>query len=134
MAAAIGRVQLERLPDWVCARRENAEQLSAALGDIPGVETPVEPDGRRHAYHQYTIRTPRREALADRLDAAGVDTAVYYPTPIHRLGAYEHVDQRFPVAERAAQEVLSLPVHPGLSDEDVETIAAAVGRAAELRQ
>jgi len=134
MAAAIGRVQLERLPDWVRTRRENAEQLSPVLGDVPGVETPVEPDGRRHAYHQYTIRTPRREALADRLDAAGVDTAVYYPTPIHRLGAYEHVDQRFPVAERAAQEVLSLPVHPGLSDEDVETIAGAVGRAAEQRQ
>ena len=129
MAAAIGRVQLDRLPDWVATRRENARRLSEGLSDVPGITTPTEPEGRRHAYHQYTVRCSERDQLRERLEDAGVGSAVYYPTPIHQLGAYDHVEGSFPAAERAASEVLSLPVHPGLTEDDLETIIDAVGTA-----
>ncbi len=122
IAAAIGRVQLERLPEWVNRRRSNARRLSTALDRVPGIDAPVEPDGVRHAYHQYTVRCTDRERLRDRLAQAGVKSGVYYPTTIPELEAYDGFDVDTPVAERAADEVLSLPVHPGLSESDVDTI------------
>ena len=125
VAAAIGRVQLGKLPGYVEARRENAARLTEALADAP-VETPTEPAGRRHAYHQYTIRTDDRDALQRALDEEEIGSAVYYPTPIHRLEAYADFDVSRPVAERAAEEVLSLPVHPNVSADDVDRIASAV--------
>jgi len=126
LAAAIGRVQLKRLPKWVRTRRENAARLSGALDDVPGVRPPVEPDGATHAYHQYTVRCADRDALRDHLADAGVDTGVYYPTPIHQLSAYDGYNADAPVAERTTDEVLSLPVHPGLTDEELDRIASAI--------
>jgi len=130
LAAAIGRVQLEKLPDWVEARREHAARLTDALADIHGLAVPSDPAEGRHAYHQYTVATAHRDRLADALADAGVDTSVYYPTPIPRLGAYEGYDATTPAADRAAETVLSLPVHPGLDDEDVERVATATREAA----
>jgi len=127
IAAAIGRVQLERLPEWIDARRANARRLTGTIRDRPGIDAPVDPDDRRHAYHQYTVRCADRSRLRDRLDASGVGSAVYYPSPIHGLGAYEDADADAPVAERAAEEVLSLPVHPGLDEADLDRISAAIG-------
>lgn len=123
MAAAIGRVQLSKLPDYTGARRANAELLTEALSDAP-VTTPVEPAGRKHVYHQYTIRCDDRDALHDHLVDAGVGAAVYYPRTIPQQPAYEGVTAAEPVAERAAEEVLSLPVHPGVTGDDIETIAS----------
>jgi perosamine synthetase len=134
IAAAIGRVQLDRLPDWIEARRRNAARLSSGLADVAGVETPMDPPDRRHAYHQYTVRCADRERLRERLDDAGVGAAVYYPTPIHELGAYRGYDVDAPVAERAAREVLSLPVHPGLDEEAVDRVVSAVRNAQRQRQ
>ena len=125
IAAAIGRVQLKRLSRFVRARRDNAAALTAALADAP-VDPPTVPDGVDHAYHQYTVRAPDRDRLVAHLDDNGVDTGVYYPTPIHEQSAYEGVDERYPAAERAAEEVLSLPVHPGLSEADREAVADAL--------
>ncbi|WP_115863542.1 DegT/DnrJ/EryC1/StrS family aminotransferase [Halorussus litoreus] len=125
LAAAIGRIQLDRLPDYNAARRSNAGYLTDALADSE-VVTPTEPDDRRHIYHQYTVRTDDRDGLAAHLDDAGVGTGVYYPTPIHELDTYEDVDSSAQVAERAAREVLSLPVHPNLSESDLRTIAEAI--------
>lgn len=127
-AAAIGRHQLERLPAFNETRRENAAYYDETLADLP-VETPTEPRGYRHVYHQYTIRVDDRDALAGTLEARGVDTAVYYGTPIHRQPAYETVSTaaaRFPEAERAADEVLSLPVHPGVSEPDRRTVVDGI--------
>ncbi|SFB93640.1 dTDP-4-amino-4,6-dideoxygalactose transaminase [Halobiforma haloterrestris] len=127
-AAAIGRHQLERLPEFTETRRENAAYYDEELAELP-VETPTAPDGYRHVYHQYTIRSDDRDALAGTLEDRGVDTAVYYGTPIHRQPAYETVSTaaaRFPEAERAADEVLSLPVHPGVSESDRRTVVDAV--------
>jgi dTDP-4-amino-4,6-dideoxygalactose transaminase len=125
MAAAIGRTQLDRLPDYNEARRSNAAYLTDALADA-NVVTPTEPDECRHVYHQYTVRTDDRDGLADHLEDAGVGTGVYYPTPIHEQPAYDGVDHSAPVAERAAERALSLPVHPNVSEQDLRTIASVI--------
>ncbi len=130
LAAAIGRVQLDRLPDFVAARRENARELSDRLADAP-LATPTEPADRTHAYHQYTVRVADRDWFRAMLEERGVDTGVYYPRPIHEQPAYDDVDHDAPVAEAAAAEVVSLPVHPGLSSDDVRRVAEAATEAAE---
>ncbi|MXR19609.1 DegT/DnrJ/EryC1/StrS family aminotransferase [Halobacterium bonnevillei] len=125
LCAAIGRAQLEKLPAFNEARRENAAALTDRLS-ATSVETPVDPAHVRSVYHQYTVRADDREALRDHLADCGVDTGVYYPVPIHKQPAYADVRASLPVAERAADRVLSLPVHPGLSPEDLDVIADAV--------
>jgi dTDP-4-amino-4,6-dideoxygalactose transaminase len=125
VAAAIGRAQLERLPDFTEKRRANARRLTEGLADTP-VTTPTEPPGRRHVYHQYTVRVDDREAFRDHMDEQGVGTGVYYPKPIHEQPAYEGHDQSLPAAEAAAREVVSLPVHPGVDEPDARKIVSAV--------
>jgi len=122
LGAAIGGAQLRKLPRYVEARRRHAARYDEALEATPSVESPTEPAGMRHVYHQYTVRTAHREDLRTYLEDAGVDTAIYYPTPIHRQPAYD-LSETYPVAEAASREVLSIPVHPGLSADDVERIA-----------
>jgi len=131
IGGAIGLAQLKKLPSFTTARRSTASRLTEALDSVESVTPPTEPDGFRHVYHQYTVRTENREALEAYLDAANVATAVYYPTPIHKQRPYRDMDVHAPEAERAAEEVLSLPVHPGLSNTDVErltTLLTAYGR------
>ncbi|QCS42123.1 DegT/DnrJ/EryC1/StrS aminotransferase family protein [Natrinema versiforme] len=128
VAAAIGRVQLERIAEFNRARRENAAFYDERLADLP-LETPTEPTGSRHVYHQYTVRTDDRDALKETLSERDVGTGIYYETPIHRQPAYETVSTAaasLPAAERAGDEVLSLPVHPGLSERDRRTVVEAV--------
>ncbi len=124
LAAAIGRSQLERLPEFNERRRENAAYYDDRLADLP-LETPTEPDGYRHVYHQYTIRTDDRDALADGLAARNVDAAIYYETPIHRQSAYETVSTaaaELPRAQRAAETVLPCPsIPPSASATDVSS-------------
>ena len=126
LAAAIGVEQLRKLPAYNVRRRGHAARLSAALSDVPEIGLPAEPTGRRHVYHQYTVRCPDRDALRATLDERGVDTAVYYPTLIPDQPAYVGYDASVPTARRLAGEVVSLPVHPGLSEADVDRVAAAV--------
>lgn len=126
IAASIGRVQLERLPGFVVARRSNARRLTAGLGDTP-VEVPVVPSDRTHAYNQYTIRHPKRDRLRKSLGEQDIGTAVYYPEPIHRQPAFEGHHARLPVAERVSAEVVSLPVHPGVTEGMIDRIVDAVG-------
>lgn len=123
LCAAIGREQLEKLPSYVDARRRHAETYTTAIDDSPSISAPTEPDGYRHSYHQYTVRCEDRSALRSWLDDAGVDTAVYYPTPIHQQPPYAAAESTCPHAERASEEVLSIPVHPALDTDDVERIA-----------
>lgn len=123
LAAAIGRVQLRRLASMTETRRSNAAVLSEGLRDV--VEPPVEAPGARHVYHQYTVRAHGRDALAARLEAAGVMARVYYPTPVHELPAFAR-SLDLPETERATREVLSLPVGPHLVSDDLEAIVKAV--------
>jgi len=134
IAAAIGRVQLETLPSWIDARRSNAQHLSEGLADVPGVIPPVVPDDARHAYHQYTIRCEYRDQLREHLEADGIGSAVYYPTPIPELGPYDDYDVEAPIAERAADSVLSLQIHPGVTADDVEHVVESVRAAARTVQ
>jgi perosamine synthetase len=122
IAAAIGRVQLGRLPDWTAARQRNAARLGELLRSVV---TPSTAAGAVHVYHQYTIRSTDRDRLQQHLADRGVGTGVYYPVPIHELPSFA-LELDLPETRRAADEVLSLPVHPALSDEDVTTIAAAI--------
>ncbi|TKR25803.1 DegT/DnrJ/EryC1/StrS family aminotransferase [Natronomonas salsuginis] len=125
IAAAIGRAQLEKLPAYVEARRENAARLTAGLADTP-VETPIEPADRRHVYHQYTIRTERRDELLEHLDAHDIGAGIYYPVAIHEQPAYDAFDVSAPIAEAATEEVLSIPVHPSINEHDIDRIVDAV--------
>ena len=127
LAAALGRTQLEKLPSYTERRRDHAATLSEALADAPGIEVPATPSDRRHVFHQYTVRCADRPVVQERLDDAGVGWGVYYPTAIHHQPAYDDRERVFPHAEGAAEEVLSLPVHPGLGEADVRTVAAAAG-------
>ena len=126
MAAAIGRAQLERLPEFIELRRANAARLSDGLTNIDGVTPPTEPAHMTHVYHQYTIRTEQRDKLAAYLDDNGVGTGIYYPTPIHEQPAYDDLSVSAPIAEWAAEEVLSLPVHPGVDADDIDHIVEVI--------
>jgi len=122
--AAIGRVQLQKIQGWTKTRQDNAKFLS---DNITGVVTPPVADGATHVYHQYTIRVVNqdRDAFAEELSKRGVGNGVYYPTPIHRLPSFG-LSLDLPVTEQVAKQCLSLPVHPSLSQDDLETIVTAV--------
>lgn len=122
--AAIGRVQLTKVDAWTKTRQENAAFLSA---NIEGVTTPPVAAGAVHVYHQYTVRVPQdRDGMAAALKAEhNVGSGMFYPIPNHRLAPFQ-VDVDLPETERAARECLSLPVHPSLSQADLERIVTAV--------
>jgi perosamine synthetase len=133
VAAAIGRVQLGKLGEWTAQRRANAAHLDAHLD---GVQTPPVASGAGHVYHQYTIRVRGdRAAFQAALAERGVGSAAYYPTPIHRLRPYLTEQGtvgpwKLPETDRAADEVLSLPVFPGLTVDELDRIVDAVHAAA----
>ncbi|MGZ4602761.1 MAG: DegT/DnrJ/EryC1/StrS family aminotransferase [Kineosporiaceae bacterium] len=122
--AAIGRVQLTKLAAWTKQRQENAAFLDA---NLRGVVAPAVAPGATHVYHQYTIRVADdRDGFAAALQAEyGVGSGVYYPIPNHRLPSFG-LTLDLPETERAAAEVLSLPVHPTLSQAELERIVAGV--------
>jgi dTDP-4-amino-4,6-dideoxygalactose transaminase len=123
--AAIGNAQLAKIEEWTRQRQENAARLTELLGDA--VVTPVTRPGARHVYHQYTVRIPGgRGDVEARLAERGIGTGVHYPIPVHRQPLYRdlgYADQ-LPNAEQACREVLSLPVHPSLTEDDLRRIAA----------
>ena len=130
--AAIGLVQLRKLHQSNERRRANARYLTE---NLRSVITPKERAGCYHVYHQYTIRVPSpqggpavRDALAARLFDAGIQTSIHYPLPVHRQPLYRRMGYRdeLPVAERLSDEVLSLPVHPALTECDLAAIVKAV--------
>jgi len=127
--AAIGRVQLEALPGRTVKRRSHAATLTS---ELHGLQTPVERPGCFHVYHQYTVRIPdgSRDEFAAQLSARGVGSGVYYPIPNHRLPSFD-VNRDLPETEKAAAEVLSLPVYPSLTEAELETVIAAVNEIAK---
>lgn len=127
--AAIGRVQLTKLAAWTAQRQANAAFLSANLS---GVVTPRTADGATHVFHQYTVKIEDhdRDAFAKQLAVRGVGSGVYYPTPIHRLPSFA-LELDLPATERAASQVLSLPVYPALTQGELETIVGAVNAVAK---
>ena len=126
--AAIGRVQLTKLAGWTAKRQANADFLTAHL---TGVVTPPTTPGSVHVYHQYTVRVVDhdRDEFARQLAARGVGTGVYYPTPIHRLPSFQ-LDLDLPNSELAARQVLSLPVYPDLTSDELATVVDSVNAVA----
>jgi perosamine synthetase len=126
--AAVGLAQLQKLEGFNRARQENAAYLSKCL---QGVINPRIPEGLEHVFHQYTVRVGegRRDALREHLQKWGIGSEVYYPVPIHKQSFYIQdlgYDDLMPKAEKASEEVLSLPVHPALTAADLDIIVDGV--------
>jgi perosamine synthetase len=126
LQAAIGIVQLRKLPDFNAKRIQTAAYYTETLGSHR-LMTPATRHGARHVFHQYTLRLPeRRDEMKAALAERGVDARVYYPSPVHRQPLYAqrgYAQLHLPQSECAAREVLSLPVHPGLSPQQVDRVA-----------
>lgn len=130
--AAILRVKLRHLDSWSSARRERAARYDELLCGLPGVERPLVNPSGTHVFHQYTIRVPKRAHVQKTLAEAGVSTAVYYPTPIHLQPIYHSLGYRpgdLPETEKAANEVLSLPIYPELTEAQMQRVADALANA-----
>lgn len=131
LQAAVLSAKLPFLDGWTEARRANARFYDAALADLPGIVPPVVLPENESVVNQYTVRVPdgRRDALADFLRERGVGSGVYYPVPLHLQECFAHLGGRegeFPESERAAREVLSLPVFPELTEEQREFVVVTI--------
>jgi dTDP-4-amino-4,6-dideoxygalactose transaminase len=133
--AAVLRVKLRRLAAWSARRAEIAEEYGRLLA-VPAregkLELPVVGADRDHIYHQYVIRVPRRDSVRARLAEAGVGSEVYYPVPLHLQECFASLGGKpgdLPVSERAADEVLALPIWPELTGAEISAVAAAVAQA-----
>ncbi|MDH3290816.1 MAG: DegT/DnrJ/EryC1/StrS family aminotransferase [Gemmatimonadota bacterium] len=127
--AAVLLAKLQHLDGWNAARRTHAERYDAALADIDGVTPPVTHPANEHTYHQYTIRSDRRDALREHLAARGIGSAVYYPGCLHLQPCFARLGYKrgqLPEAERASAEVLSLPVYPELTESQQEAVIGAI--------
>ena len=127
LQAALLRVKLRHLAAWTEARRRNAAHYREALADAP-VIVPTEPAGAIHTYHQFTIRAERRDELQRHLKARGIASRIYYPIPVPAQPCFAGAAAvgKYPVSDRLAAEVLSLPIGPELTRESIDRIADAV--------
>jgi dTDP-4-amino-4,6-dideoxygalactose transaminase len=129
--AAIGRVQLRKLDNWNNARRGIANLYRRELRGVPGIELPpLETPRETSVYHLFVVRSQRRDQLAKHLEMNGVEAAIHYPVPIHLQTSYRttfgYSEGSFPISERLAGQVLSLPIHPAITEEDVRTVSRLV--------
>ncbi len=129
LQAAILSVKLKHLDGWAARTRELVALYRERLAAVDGVALLAEPAGCRPAYHQFTVRAARRDELRAFLAERGIASAVYYPTAVHLTPAFAYLGRgpgSFPEAERAAGEVVSLPLWPEMAEEQVEEVCAAV--------
>jgi dTDP-4-amino-4,6-dideoxygalactose transaminase len=126
LQAAILNVQLKHLPAAILRKQEIAARYDAALANITGLSIPARDAKSTHVFHQYTLRiTTRRDELRKYLADVGIDTMVYYATPMHLQKAYAnaaHLAGTFPIAEQLSKEVLSIPIHTTLTDAEIEFV------------
>lgn len=128
LQAAFLRTKLRFLPEWIEERRQLAARYRAALADTP-LRLPPDPPDAVHTYHQFTVRAPERDALQAHLLERGIATRVYYPISLPAQPCFASTELgrgSFPVSDRLAREVLSLPIFPGLGDARVEHVAAEI--------
>lgn len=129
LQAALLRVKLAELPAWNARRRQNARRYLAQLGEIPGAPLTLPQDQPGHVWHHFVIRAPRRDELRAYLAQRQIETEVYYPVPLHLQPCFAHLGYRegdFPRAEAAARQALAIPVHPDLSDDQIDYVAEAI--------
>lgn len=141
MQAAVLRVKLRALDEWNARRQELAARYAKILPSA--LSLPPTPQDATHVYHLYVIRTAQRDALRLRLQEAGIGTGIHYPVPIHKQPAYAHHSRddgsqsppaTLPVTERIANEILSLPMHPFLTDEQVDRVGKVITQALHQTQ
>lgn len=122
-------VKLRYLQEWTESRRAVAARYREWLADVPDVRVPAELPGRRHVYHLFVVRAQRRDDLAAFLKTRGVETGLHYPKPLHLQPAYTHLGIKpgaFPVAERCAPEILSLPMYPELPQDAQQYVVESI--------
>jgi dTDP-4-amino-4,6-dideoxygalactose transaminase len=130
LQAAILRVKLPHLDQWIEARRTLAALYTKLLAGS-NLQLPAEPAGSKHVYHLYVIRSQRRDALQAALKERGIGTAIHYPNPVHLQPYFSDGEDRhgqFPVAEKICNEILSLPMFPELTEEQVEVVASEIAK------
>ena len=127
LQAGILRIKLKYLDGWNRRRRTAADVYSRLLKEI-GVQTPIEKDDVEHVFHLYVIRHPKRDRLRNWLAKNGVQTQIHYPVPVHKQWAYRHtfVNTKLPVTESVAGDILSLPIHPFLNDEEISRVVRLI--------
>jgi len=124
--AAIGREQLRHIIEWNRRRREIAAQYDAMLGNSR-VVIPTKSEWAEHVYHMYVIRLKQRDKLAEYLKGRGIETGIHYPVPVHRQPCLTpDPDVSLPITEKYVDEILSLPMHPQLSDKEVQYVASKI--------
>ncbi|MBI4509581.1 MAG: DegT/DnrJ/EryC1/StrS family aminotransferase [Deltaproteobacteria bacterium] len=129
MQAAMLLVKLRHLETWTQKRRRNAHYYQEQLRDIPGLMLPLERDGERCVYHTFVIQAERRDELKTHLESRGIGTSIHYPIPIHLQTAGQslgHPAGAFPVAERQARRILSLPIYPELATAQLDHVVTAI--------
>ena len=129
LQAALLLAKLPHLAAWSAKRREHAAYYTARLADVPAVRPPVVDPANEHIFHQYTLRVERRDALQAHLKSLGIGNAVYYPVPLHLQPCFAdlgYTPGQFPEVERAAREVISLPVYPELTPAQLDRVVAGV--------
>nr|WP_019176642.1 DegT/DnrJ/EryC1/StrS family aminotransferase [Methanomassiliicoccus luminyensis] len=129
--AAFGRVQLKHLDEWNERRREIARRYLSKLNDVEQITlAPMDGKDSRSVYHLFTILCQDRNDLAKHLDAEGIDNAIHYPIPIHMQPIYRETygpkQGKYPIAEDLANRMLSIPMFPGLTDEQVDTVSSCI--------
>ncbi|MEU8266267.1 DegT/DnrJ/EryC1/StrS family aminotransferase [Sphaerisporangium sp. NPDC049002] len=135
LQAVVLRAKLKRLARWNELRRAAADRYEALLSGIEGVRLPRTAPGNVHVWHLYVIRVPERDKVVAGLQEAGVQAQIHYPVPVHLQPAFRHLGHGpgdFPVTERAATEILSLPMHPHLTPTQQEQVAETLDKV--LRQ
>jgi len=126
---AVLGVKMKYIEGWTEARRSVAQRYGQLLKGLPEFVLPVESPGTRHVYHLYVVRTPHRDKLQKHLQERGVSTGLHYPVPLHLQKAFQHLGYRkgdFPSAEMAADQVLSLPIYPELTAEQLEYVVESI--------
>lgn len=132
LQAAVLRIKLRRLNTWNDRRRAAAARYGDLLGGIPGIRLPQVLPGNSDVWHLYVIRVAHRDDVLQRLTEAGIGAGIHYPTAVHLTGAYRHLGYRrgqFPIAEAAADQILSLPMFPHLTYEQQRSVAAVLDAA-----
>ena len=129
LQAAVLRVKLRHLDEWNAQRRHAARWYAERLAAVPGVVLPATAAWAEHVYHLFVVRVPDRDRVFARLHERGIGAGIHYPVPLHLQPAYAHLGHRqgdFPVTERVASEIISLPIYPEITEEQVDRVCATL--------
>lgn len=136
VSAAIGTVQIEKLPKFVAQRKKNVQKLSELIKNNSNLHLPIVKEWAEHGWYLFTVRVPQnngkltRNSFAQKLSVEGISASIYYETPLHLIPYFKSLFKfrggEYPQTEKAAAEVISLPVHPGLSDEQISFIGSKI--------